>query len=155
MKQVIEQYGSACVAIFFAGVIFMLFCGDESGLSNIIGKWMHKTDRNVFQETDGGAFDDFMKAQSPQIMLSHPYKVKTGEQIDLQTIFSAVATDQSLLPVAVLGCWKEDGTEVEDEVLDANQLFFDIPGIYWLDVYAVDKMGSDREVLLKLFVNEG
>jgi len=134
-------------------VLNSFFVGKDSFFAVLISAVVQgETQENV--ATGGDAFEQHMNHVSPRIDLKNPYVLKEGEIVALQEIFSAITEENSLIPVSMLGCWNADGIEGEIGYIDEEYICASNPGIYWMNIYAVDDNGRDRDVLLKVFVNE-
>lgn len=161
MKNVMEQYAGAILAVVAALGIFSIFrtasFGDRQNIYGYLGTMM--TDvvaREALDVKSGDAFDEYMDYELP--VFSPPARVSLKARVTtpISQIIEARDSQGNLLDIQIAGCWDEDFQETNQVmVLDETKLKLLEWGVYWIEVCATDGYGYSRNALFKVYVNEG
>ena len=132
MKQVIEHYASAIIAVLIA----LSFSGEflKVGVVRMIE---HAVSQEAISTNE--VFDAYMKREEIYIQQKTKDTFVVNQQIVLSEHFEAITSS---------------GIRLEVKGKDANKICFSKAGAYWIQLYVVDTMQNDTEVMVKILVNE-
>ena len=157
MKQVFEQYASTVIAVFLSLTIFTVIGMGTflqgQGISQVLGQMFgYSVGESPIVEKQ--AFKKYMTKATPTIRGKNVYLAK-NKHIDLSDCFEAKASNGAVLPVFFERLWSEDGRELDLKMFtNGTSICISEPGVYWVQVYVVDKNHKRCSVLSKLLVNE-
>jgi hypothetical protein len=157
MKQVFEQYASAVIAVFLSLTIFTVIGMGTflqgKGISQVLGQVLgYSVGESPIVENQ--AFKEYMSGATPTIREKNVYLTKNKHAF-LSDCFEAKSSNGAVLPVFFERLWSEDGRELDIKMFtNGTSICISEPGVYWVQVYAVDKNQKRCSVISKLLVNE-
>ncbi len=154
MKQVMEQYTSAIVAVLVASVILLFLGGSGNVLSEAMQTLLMGDGYENCGVQTGQAFDAYKSVVYPQIHTKNKYALRAEQKANINDIYYALTGDEVWSPLLVEGCWGESGKEFAIVIDEEGYFTINEPGIYWMKLCAEGINDRDRLVLTCLFVNE-
>ena len=157
MKQVMEQYASAVVAVLIATAIIAIIIGGSLGAEQALGPALgqvlgHSVSGKNFSQNP--EFDSYMSTAAPSISCKTTYVVANQKTL-LADCWQAYSYNGKSLPVYLRKAWSESGAETDLGLSpDGTSICVPKPGVYWLQVYAVDEKQKETCIQMKLLVNE-
>ena len=148
MKQVIEQYASAIIAVFVAVILFSILNKNMFVLGNIMEYSLAET-----AYCGNQAFDIYMEKGGPVIQLKEKIELGVNQKEKLTHYFKATDMNGKELPVYVNEIRDASGDLVVLSCL--NELCFSQAGVYWLEVYTIDENQKETSLFTNILVNEG
>lgn len=133
MKQVVEHYASAIIAV----LIMLSFSGEflKQGIEKVVEYYISQ---DVISENE--EFDTYMTQEEIYIRKKTTDTFVVNQQIVLSEHFEAITSS---------------GIRLEVKGRDANEFCFSEAGAYWIHLYAIDSWENVTEVMVKILVNEG
>ena len=157
MKQVFEQYASTVIAVFLSLTIFSVIGMGTflqgQGISQVLGQVLgYSVGESPIVQNQ--AFKEYMGGVAPTIREKSVYLAE-NKHIFLSDCFEATSGNGAVLPVFFSKLWNVDGTEFDLKVsADKTSFYAPKAGVYWVQVYAVDKNYKRCSVISKLLINE-
>jgi hypothetical protein len=146
LKTIINEYGSALIAIAVAGLIFAVFCGQVSGTSLVS---QQTQDRLI--ENDGNlSFDDYRATGKINVSYMNVSPVE-GEKSPVSRHFTAVSEAGEKVTLTLCAVYDSDNTRIYTQFQDGKEyLYPEQPGIYRICYEVVDALGRRQYGTLKI-----
>lgn len=159
MKQVMEYYGGAIIAVIVAAAVLALFWKlpyeGATGVPEILGKVAGGTLTVSNETTQTSAFTEYMSSTVPEITVNLYTTCLTDTWNYIKTYFSAVAATGRRYPVQIESGWSVEDSSIKMTVSeDGNSFFCTYPGEYWVSVCTALPSGRTRTEIRKLVVNK-
>lgn len=158
MRQVMEQYAAAFIAVLTGLVVVFIMSGirigDRVGFSSVLGDVLRQEIVQTENVCGGMAFDLYKSIAAPVIVWNDIYAVEAEKRILPEACFVARNNEADVVSVQINKGWTEDGTPIELHLDEDGSFCINDIGIYWISAYAEDVQGYRRDVLLKCVVNK-
>lgn len=159
MKKIMEHYASAAIAAMTALAMMAMFYhlnfNQTQGIAAAVGTILEATmEKNEWKIMTGKAFDTYVSHTPPTIFIKNNNALHVGEATLVSDFFIAKDNLGNILPVEVKACWDVKGNEVGLLTSDRQSFYITKAGAYWVRVSATDNSGFEKEIIVKIYVNE-
>lgn len=159
MKQVMEYYGGAIIAVIVAAAVIMVFWkipySGMEGVPEILGELVNGSlEEERETEPSSGAFTEYMSSSVPEIKVNSYSTCLTGCWNFIRVYLSARDENGKYYPVTLQKGWNVSDASVQMEVSsDGKRFFCKQPGEYWVSARVALPSGRTRTETLKIVAN--
>lgn len=157
MKQVIEQYASAVLTGMLAVVLLMVIgkniYGPDMGISHVLGLVLQDSiGEKAIVEND--AMETHVQGTSFVLKEKNVY-ISVDQEIFISDCFEARNTYEETVPLYLGEVWNHNWETVNvEKSSDGRKLCISKAGVYWLQIYTLDKNKKQHIWVVKVLVNE-
>lgn len=154
MKQVFLEYAGAVIALLGAFSFLLVFHHFFVGGDGVLGQMLvYSIGEKSIAEHE--AFDTYKKDISPNIVEKEELDIVANQSVFLTDCFEAKSSKGDHLQVYLKCAWDLDGNETNIGVSeDKRSICVPEPGVYWIQIYAIDENGKESSKITKILVNE-
>ena len=157
MRQVIEQYASAIIASGI-GILIIFLIGQNIydqgiGINQVLGLILQDSIEEP-SIVENGVMEAYVKESEMNIKEKNVYML-TNQEVKLSDCFEVTTQDGVLSSVYVQEVWNPEWKKMDAKLsADRTKICFLEKGIYWLQIYAMDKYEKKHNWIVKVLVNE-
>ena len=157
MKQVIEQYASGVIATVIALVIFLIIgqgiYKQNMGIEQVLGLVL-KDSIGEKSIVENGVFEDYVKETTMDIERKTEYLIANKETL-AENCFCIKNGNGEIQSSYWKRAWNLDGKDVDVKISqDRSKICFSKIGVYWVEIFAVDRYENEHSWIVKVLVNE-
>ena len=157
MKQVLEQYGAALIAVLVALMLFRTIGGSGffkgKGISEVLGMMVQYSigDKSM---VDQGALEELAQHSILEIEEKNVY-FTVSQSRNISECFVAKNKQGQELSLCVKQVWDRNWVEVNTMNWKSGQdIQFSETGIFWMEICAQDANQKEHSWIVKVLVNE-
>ena len=157
MKQVFEQYASAVIAGMLALILLVMIgkniYGQDVGISQVLGLVLeHSVGEKAIVENY--AMEMYLEGTVFGINSKNVY-MTVDEEIAVSDCFEVRNSYGQRVPVYLGEVWNHNWEVVEvKKTSDGSNVCISKAGVYWLQIFTVDKNKKQHSWMVKVLVNE-
>lgn len=157
MKQLLEQYAAAVIAGILALLLLLIIrqniYGQGMGISQVLGLIVQNSvcEKSIIENH---ALEDYVKDTALMMEIKQVYVI-ANQDTEGKTCFCVKNISGEFLPVYWKRVWNSQWqAEYVTISPDGSCIRFSKPGIYWVEVFSVDKNEIAHSWVAKVLVNE-
>lgn len=157
MKQVIEQYASAIIAsvigVTLLVVVGQSIYGNGVGIQQVLSLILYDSiDEKAIVEN--GVIEEYMQDTSMNLEVKNVY-MSVDKDAVLSEYYEATVRGEELGQIFFEDAWNMKWEKINVNIsADRSRICFLEPGIYWMEIYALDKNEKKHSWVVKVLVNE-
>lgn len=157
MKQMLEQYASAVIAVFLTGILFMIVVhsvyGNNLGISQVLGFILQDSIGEI-AIVENGIMEDYVRGTAIELKEKNVY-LTVGKESLISDYFEAKNSAGEIFPLWCEVVWNHDRRILDVEKIDqGKKICFDKEGAYWIQLATMDKNDNRHSWIVKVLVNE-
>ena len=159
MKQIIEYYGGAIIAVLLAGAILLVVgqvsYGEKRGIPAIVGRFLKDGIETSPQYSRDSSLEEYIGEASAQIDILDEYAWVAGRWNNIANYLEVKGEEGEYVSIRIEKGWKQDAQgELVTLSSDGFSAYFEEAGVYWMKLCITNAGERERQFLAQIFVNE-